>query len=131
MKFSKSRVKSLAIGLAWIVAMGMIAPESRAELVAGGVTRYQISPVQDLILAPGTAFNSGTEEVVLTDVAAFGFNTFDRLEVFIAGTDNLVGWSANRRLISAVPEPSSIAFLAVAALAGGCRRKKRSKAKLV
>lgn len=57
----------------------------------------------------------------------FGDN--DRLAVYIAGTNDVVGWSANRRLLSAVPEPSSLAFLAVATVTGACRWRRRSRAR--
>ncbi len=57
----------------------------------------------------------------------FGDN--DRLAVYITGTNDVIGWSANRRLLSAVPEPSSLAFLAVATVTGACRWRRRSRAR--
>ncbi len=237
----------LVVRVSLAVAFIAIAIPSRAALVVSGVTQYNVRPIQDLILAPGTAFNSGPDEIVFADAEAFGmlifdrmaqvgseiqlvngrfsgtgfnaalgnftlttgapnftpmtmllsnvvqdpsdpgfasgdpssimsadvfltvfnfgvrlddlgidleirdpfsfagtfdglppsegntiadvnFGNNDRLEVYIAGTNSLVGWSANRRLISAVPEPSSFAILAFAAATGVCRWKRRKGA---
>lgn len=51
-----------------------------AALVVGGVTELAVMTVQDVVLAPGTELNPGTEAVVLEDVSVPGLFVFDRLD---------------------------------------------------
>lgn len=60
-----------------------------------------------------------------TEIADPFIGVGDQLEVFIAGTDTLVGYSTNRRLVLAVPEPSAAFGLVLGAAALIRRRPRR------
>lgn len=70
--------RQIAFKLLTLTTLALLPTTCQAALVVSGTTVLPGFPVQDLILSPGTPFNTGTSEVLLPDVRVFGSSVFDR-----------------------------------------------------
>lgn len=126
---------SRIVSLGWDVELFADAPSFLSEMAVdmsdGGANGFSLAPLFD-VFNPGTQSASGFMDLILGGVDFYvsntGFLHLEFFELFDDFPNDFDGvWNSGALRIGVVPEPGSMALVALALLAGGAATRRRAK----